>query len=156
MDPNVMTILSGAAKTVIETMAMTPCEAGQPYRKPDHSIFGAVTGVIGLAGSNANGSLVLSFEKTVVLHLTSQMLGEHYAEVTPEIVDAVGEMTNMICGQAKQQLADQGYKIEMATPLVLVGKEVVLRDRTDRDVFVVRFKTTVGDFVIETNLARTD
>jgi len=61
------------------------------------------------------------------------MLDEKFTEINDDIKDAVGEITNMISGDARKRLEAEGFKITAAIPTVISGKDHetkhVLRDR---------------------------
>ena len=50
-----------------------------------------------------------------LLNVTN-MLGEEIEEMNEEIKDAVGEITNMISGQARKKLDEQGMSLKAAIP----------------------------------------
>jgi chemotaxis protein CheX len=50
------------------------------------------------------------------------MFGEACKEMNDDIRDAVGEITNMICGAARRILAERGYHFQAAIPTVIDGK----------------------------------
>jgi chemotaxis protein CheX len=47
----------------------------------------------------------VSFTEASILPIVSNMFGEEIKEMNEEIKDAVGEITNMISGQASKRLA---------------------------------------------------
>jgi len=59
--------------------------------------------VIGLTGE-VNGTISCSFTEKSILAIVSNMFGEEMKELNEEIRDAVGEITNMISGQARREL----------------------------------------------------
>ena len=69
-----------------------------------------------------------------------------------EIVDAVGELTNMICGGAKAQLSKLNQKFDLATPTMITGKGVEIAYYTEAPIIVIPFETANGSFVVEANL----
>ncbi|MDZ4785529.1 MAG: chemotaxis protein CheX [bacterium] len=142
-----------SAKKVIETMCMTPVKAGKPDIKKDKMTFGVVTGVIGMAGTNVSGNMIISFDEPSILNMVNTMLGETFTTICPEIVDAVGELTNMISSGAKKDLAEAGLAIDMAVPIMLVGKGAELKQLSNEVCIQIPFETSAGKFVIETNLA---
>jgi len=71
-------------------------------------------------------------------------------------VNAVGELTNMICGGAKAQLAKLNHKFDLATPTMVVGKGVEISYYSNAPTIVIPFSTEHGDFVIEANLSQAD
>ena len=91
-----------ATINVLETMAFVTVSAGKPYLKKDNVAVGDVTGILGLTGV-ANGTISVTFEEKCILNVVSNMFGETMTELNHEIADAVGELTNMISGQARSQ-----------------------------------------------------
>ncbi|MCC6220868.1 MAG: chemotaxis protein CheX [Deltaproteobacteria bacterium] len=140
---------------VIQTMAMTPVTAGPPGLKPDNLSFGDVSGILGLAGQGVCGAMVVSFEERAILPICSRMLYTEFTSVNEEIADAVGEMTNIISGGAKTDLARLDIKLDMATPITVLGKNVQIRQLSKRPVIQIPFETAEGKFVVEVSLYRT-
>lgn len=70
---------------------------------------------MGLTGET-RGTISVSFTETSILAIVSNMLGEEIKEMNEEIKDAVGEITNMISGQARKKLDEQGMSLKAATP----------------------------------------
>ncbi len=81
-----------------------------------------ISGIIGLGG-NFSASVIVHFEKDSALLVTSKMLGIDYLDIDKDVIDAVGEMTNMIAGGIKTKLADKGLNIEQSLPIVVSGKD---------------------------------
>ncbi|MDA8164941.1 MAG: chemotaxis protein CheX [Desulfobacteraceae bacterium] len=143
-----------ATKNVLETMAQTPVTALKPRLKDNTTTYGEVTGIIGMVSQQVSGSMIVSFSKECILKIVANMLMEPPKDkIDEEIVDAVGELTNMICGGAKAQLAKMNLKFDLATPTMVVGKGVEITYYSDAPTLVIPFKTEGGDFVIEANLA---
>ena len=80
---------------------------------------------------------------------------EKFTAVTPDVIDAVGEITNMVSGGAKNSLAEAGYNFQMATPIMITGQGVEIIQFSKAPVLQVPFSTAEGKFVIEANLAPT-
>jgi chemotaxis protein CheX len=111
-----------AAITVLKTMAFTTPKPGKPFlKRKDDPSRGDVSGVIGLTGP-VRGSIAVSFTKEAILHVVSNMFGEACKEIDGEVQDAVGELSNMICGDARRALEEKGYQFEAAIPAVITGK----------------------------------
>ncbi len=143
-----------ATKNVIETMAQTPVQAQKPKLKDGATTYGEVTGIIGMASESVSGTMVVSFSEKCILKIVANMLMEEpKAKIDDEIVDAVGELTNMICGGAKAELAKLNHKFDLATPTMVVGKGVEISHYSDQPTILIPFKTDAGEFVIEANLS---
>ncbi|RLB20127.1 MAG: chemotaxis protein CheX, partial [Deltaproteobacteria bacterium] len=63
--------------------------------------------------------------------------------------DAVGEIANMISGQARQKLEVMGRILHGSIPSVIVGKNHQIRHITSHPVIAVPFETENGGFTIE-------
>lgn len=107
---------------VFQTMAFTELQPGPAYFRSKHDIArGDVTGIVGLTGQ-MNGSLAVSFSGPAILQVISNMFGEAAKEINEEVCDAVGELSNMISGDARRALEQHGYRFEAAIPTVIDGK----------------------------------
>ena len=142
-----------AATNVLETMAQTKVKALKPRLKDELVTYGEVTGIIGMASDKIEGTMVISFEKDCILKIVGNMLYEPpKSEIDDEIVDAVGELTNMICGGAKAELAKLNQKFDLATPTMVVGTGIAITVFSDAPTLIIPFDTDSGKFVIEANL----
>ena len=72
--------------------------------------------------------------------------------IDKEVIDAVGELTNMICGGVKTRLAKLDMKFDLALPTTIVGKGVQICYPKNTPVIVIPFMTESGEFVVEANL----
>ncbi|MBA4374184.1 MAG: chemotaxis protein CheX [Thermodesulfovibrio sp.] len=134
---------------VLATMANTEAIPGKPFLKSDKSAKGDVTGVIGLTGDKARGSLAITFTEPAVLHIISQMLGEEIKVVDGEVADGVGEITNMVTGGAKKILSEKGYIFSMAIPTTIIGKNHSISHQTNGRIVCIPFETAAGSFFVE-------
>lgn len=142
-----------STKNVLETMAQTEVTAKKPQLKEDTVSYGEVTGIIGMTSEEITGSMIVSFTEKCILQIVANMLMESPRDrIDDEIVDAVGELTNMICGGAKAQLAKLNHQFELATPTMVTGKGVEISYYSDAPTIVIPFETAAGNFVVEANL----
>jgi chemotaxis protein CheX len=141
-----------ATKNVIETMAATKVNPGKPEVKKGKTTWGAVTGIIGMASSNVKGCMLVSFDGKTILTITNRMLSENFTELNKDVIDCVGELTNMICGGAKQKLDELGISFDMATPVTISGHNIEIHQISEGPTITIPFETDAGRFVIEANL----
>ena len=99
-----------ATLNVLRTMAQIDAMPGKVSLKNSRRSIGDMTGIIGLAGKEVKGSFAISFSESCIRArgLHSNMLGEEINELSGDIMDAVGELTNMISGGAKAELDERG------------------------------------------------
>ncbi|OPY15050.1 MAG: CheY-P phosphatase CheX [Syntrophus sp. PtaB.Bin001] len=146
--------LDGAAE-VIKTMAFMDAVAGKPYLKKDDAARGDVSGIIGITG-DATGSLAISFSEPCIWGIVGSMLGETYEETTQEVLDAAGELTNMISGVARTNLEKMGLQVYAAIPSVVFGKDHTIRHILQSPSIVIPFSTSSGEFVVDVCIRTTD
>lgn len=137
-----------ATQNVLKTMAFTDTVAGKPYVKKNHIAGGDISGIIGVTG-DTQGSLSISFSAPAILSIVSKMFGEPATEINPEIEDAVGEITNMISGDARRELDEKGLSLKSATPSVVSGKDHSIKHMASGPTIAIPFSTQAGHFVVE-------
>jgi chemotaxis protein CheX len=111
-----------AVTNVLKTMAFTEPIVGKPaLKKKGEPSQGDITAIVGLTGA-VKGSFALSFSEAAILEVVSNMFGEQVKEVNSDVQDAVGEISNMVSGDARRALADLGYSFQSSIPTVISGK----------------------------------
>jgi chemotaxis protein CheX len=148
MDVSLVNPFINATVKVLETMASTKTDPGKPFLKKDKIARGDVTGIIGITGE-ANGTISVTFDEGSILGIVSKMFGEELKEMNADIADAVGELTNMISGQARQQLEKNGREFQAAIPTVVTGKDHQINHITSGPIVAIPFTTDGGKFTIE-------
>lgn len=138
-----------AILNVLRTMAMMEAKPGKPQLKKSDIANGDVTGLIGMAGEQARGTLAITFTEPVILEITNRMLGENLTAIDETVTDMVGEITNMVTGGAKKLLSEKGYRFDMAIPSVVAGKGHVIHHKSKAPIINVPFSSEAGEFFIE-------
>jgi chemotaxis protein CheX len=129
-----------------QTMLDCKVVRGQPALKESFSPKFEVSGVIGLSGK-AVGTVVLSFSKDVALQAASHMLMTEHDNLDADVVDAVGELTNMVAGAAKSQLEE--YQLSVSLPNVITGLDHEVRFPSDVTPICVPFSSKWGPLALE-------
>jgi len=137
-----------ATVKVLETMAFIQSKAGKVYLKKDSIARGDISGVIGITGEQ-NGTISVTFKKKCILKIVSNMLGEKIETINRDVQDAVGELTNMISGQARVGLEEMGKIFHAAIPTVITGENHTIISISSGPKFAIPFTTEDGDFTIE-------
>lgn len=136
---------SNGVISTLTTMTKLKPIAEAPITNSRSGPKGAVAGMIGMVSGKIVGNLTISFEKEAALKIINSMTEESYTEINDEVLDAIGELTNIIYGSAKTVLNQFGYAFEMAIPTVIEGynglinihngKALILPFRTDNHRF---------------------
>lgn len=112
---------------VVKTMASTDALPGKPFIESNFTMKGEIAGMVGMVAPPLKGTLLITFPKDGILHVCENMVGEKYPDINKDVSDAVGELTNMIYGQAKATLNQMGYNFEMAIPSVIRGDFIIAK-----------------------------
>ncbi len=137
-----------AAVDVLSTMAFIHPKVGKPFVKKNNTATGDVTGLVGLTGKQS-GSVSLSFTKDCAVAIVKNMLGDEIEDIISDVKDAVGEMTNMISGQARAGLAERGLVFQGSTPTVIMGDNHTIAHLAKSPIMAIPFTTEAGGFTIE-------
>ncbi|MBF0118154.1 MAG: chemotaxis protein CheX [Desulfobacterales bacterium] len=129
-------------------MAFVNPVPGKPYLKKDTKITGDVSSVVGLTGIK-NGAISISFEKACILKVVSNMFGEDMKELDASVSDAVGEIANMISGQARRDLEGMGFLLHGAIPTVFIGSNHEITHITDGPKIAIPFTVDNSKFTFE-------
>lgn len=148
MDVNLINPFIEATLHVLSSMAFTKATAGKPFLKNDNIASGDVTGIVGLIGE-ARGTISVSFTEECILSIVGSMFGEEIPRINEEVKDAVGEILNIVSGQARQKLETQGRMLKGAIPTVITGKNHSITHITRQPIVAVPFETASGRFTIE-------
>lgn len=148
MDINIAKPFIKATVDVLSTMAMITPKPGKPYAKKDTVARGDVTGIIGITGEK-NGTISVTFPKDCAIAIVKNMLGGEIEDVIQDVKDAVGEVTNMISGQARRGLSEMGYVFQAATPTVIMGNNHTISHVVSSPIMAVPFETEFGEFTVE-------
>ena len=131
-----------AASTVFKTMLNLQTSMEKPFVKNEKVTTGDVTGVIGLAGDRS-GSVCVSFSENGAMLVYKTLMGDDCKEVSPEVVDAIGELTNIIAGQARKELENAGVNLKASIPTIVVGKGAELHLLSDSPMVSLPFSFEV-------------
>lgn len=137
-----LTSLSNA----FSTMLGVEVERGQLHLKDGNHPVHEISGVIGLSG-NAVGMVVLSFSKNVALKAASAMLMTEATEINADVIDAVGELANMVAGAAKSKLEE--YQLSISLPSVITGRDHEVRFPSNVRAISIPYETPWGEMTLE-------
>lgn len=139
--------LHGTAEVLMK-MSSLMVTADKPYAKTIDVAPGDVSGIIGITG-DAVGSLAISFTEPCICSIVTGMLGELHMEINRDVIDAVGELTNMISGAARSRLEKEGMILYAAIPTVVFGKNHTVQHILRSPSIVIPFNTDGGNFYVD-------
>ncbi len=138
---------------VLRTMASVEATAGKPYLKKDRLANGDVSGIITFSG-DMTGSFALSFSSDCILKIASNMLKEEKIKIDHLTMDAAGELTNMISGDARKRLQGRGFIIKAGIPSILSGENHEISHVLGGPSIAIPFTTDFGALVADFNIQR--
>jgi chemotaxis protein CheX len=133
-----------AAQVVFKTMLGIDAIMGKPILKDVKSTSGDVTGIMGLVGDR-KGTIAISFREKGAMFVFKTLIGDECTAIGPEVVDAIGELTNIISGQARKEFEKAGINLKAAIPMVVVGHNVELNFITKIPIISLPFNFPAGN-----------
>ncbi len=121
----------------------------KPHLKEEKDNLEEVSGIIGLAGETV-GAIVISFSRESAIQAVSKMEKSPYRALSKDVIDGVGEMVNIIAGNAKKDLMD--FRIEISLPGVITGTEYGIHWPEGVPIVVVPFDSEIGKFAVYVSL----
>lgn len=142
-----------ATINTFQTMANIVPTREKVFLKGEGEEVYGVSGIIGLGGE-ATGAVVLNFPEAVAIAAVGRFVGEDFGEITSGVVDGVGELTNIIAGDAKNRLLQKGYKFEIGLPKIVTGRNYITAQNKAIPCIVISFTSELGRFCIEVSLKK--
>jgi len=109
-----------------------------------------ITVIIGVSGE-LEGNVLYGFGFGTSLALAGRMMGETIAEHNEVSLSAVGELANMITGNAATQLSSAGFSCDISPPIMIemVGSRIATVGGTQ---ILATFNSELGDLTIRISL----
>jgi chemotaxis protein CheX len=133
--------LPAILSSVAEALTMTGCEARcvgmsqVPIRDP-----GTVTGLIGVHG-RVSGFVSLNMAEGVARSAVGGLLQDRFDKITAQVIDGVGELTNIVAGGIKRCLRDSQWAFShMTVPSVIIGQQYQIAYARGLEYLVVTFE----------------
>ncbi|MDR1612571.1 MAG: chemotaxis protein CheX [Planctomycetota bacterium] len=145
-----------ATRNVFSSMCKVEIVRKSIFLKDDYKMLGDISGVMELSGA-AGGGVVVSLPAPLACLVVGNMLGEPPGvELTQDVRDAVGEIINMISGQAKASLVKTRYHFTISIPTVVTGPGHEIAHKTGTPNIVVLFEGGGHDFALQVCLSPND
>ena len=78
-----------------------------------------ISGVIGLSGE-ARGAVAIGMKSALAIKLTDMLTSTKHTSIDDEVVDAIGEIVNIIAGNAKKGL-EESFRLVISLPSIVKG-----------------------------------
>lgn len=100
--------------------------------------------MLGITG-DLQGSILFGFPKNMVLEMVKSMSGLEVNEINSFVSSALGEVANIISGNAMTILSQEGYRCDIVPPRVFVGEYKTFTVK-DEHPLLLTLKTDIGEF----------
>lgn len=110
-----------------------------------------VSAIIGLTGETS-GSIIISMPTKLACRIASNMLMEEVTELNKNVEDAIGEIGNIVVGDARRSLIQDGHQLSISIPTVVIGVGHKISRSGDVPCIAIPFSTEWGDFEVNVGL----
>jgi chemotaxis protein CheX len=142
-DPAILNATLGAvenALTMADSQARCVGIMSVPPADP-----GVITGIIGVHG-DVSGFITVNMAEKAAIATVNGLLQERFDSLGPQIVDGVGEITNIIAGGIKASLASTAWSFRHVTvPSVIIGQNYHIAYVRGLNYFAAMFEQTNSD-----------
>ena len=146
MDQTYIVPFVTSVQNVFEMMLQLPAEVVQPELKKPGRPTHDVTGIIAMSG-DVEGTICLSFPTATAERLVCLFTGMELPCDHEDFADAIGELVNMVSGNAKAQF--EGKHVTISCPSVVIGAEHQVYGRKDVICIQIPCETDAGGFTVE-------
>ena len=120
-------------------------EVGKPFimdKNQEHEWD--VSAIIGIAGET-KGAVVLSFPSELAHNLTSRLTGKPVPSPDEDVVDTIGEVVNIVAGNAKKGLEE--YRLMISLPSIVTGRNhKIVWPGKNAPIISIPFQSELGAF----------
>jgi len=139
-----------ATQDVFDRMLGLKIEKGKLELKEDLIAGKEANVLISIVGSLL-GAVVYSFPKATALEIVKIMSGMELDELDVFVTSALGEIGNIISGNAVSYLEKANYQCNIAPPQIILGENKSISMAAPKSL-LIPIKTTAGDFEISVAL----
>lgn len=123
---------------------------GKPYlfHRDEHQNWD-LSALIGIGG-DSRGVVAIMLTGNLAINLTNTLTGTQSTEITDDAVDAIGEVVNIIAGNAKKGL--EQYILTISLPSIICGSVHNISWPSNIPIIAVPCRTSHGEFVLAVGL----
>ena len=144
MDAEIINAFVSSTTNTFESMIGQSPKRLQPRIKDETSPVYDIIASLGVTGPYI-GIVSVNFSKTAACNAASAMIGEEHDDINESVMDAIGEIVNIIVGGAKAS----GLNYKLSLPNVYSGHELTHQFPPDVPAIVIPFKTEKSEFTDE-------
>lgn len=135
-----------SAKAVFTTMVGCDLEVGPIVQNSTYRAKHELSGIIGFTGK-VQATVVISLDKEVAFAVAEAFLGDKPNTINADVLDLVGELSNMIAGGAREKLNISG--VGLGLPTAISGKDHIVCFDQGIEITHVPFVTPWGNLTVD-------
>ena len=116
LENTLMLNLSNGVDETLRTMAQVSCVFERSFNAINWKASGDYSVYLEIKTSDVTGQIRFHFPYNALIGIWQAMTGEKTVPGEPDIIDVVGELSNVCYGIAKGRLNREGYSLGMALP----------------------------------------
>lgn len=125
------------------------CSNKVPFINTAPAKLEEISAIIGLAGETT-GAVVLSFDREPALAVAGKFADRTYSTLSNEAIDCIGELVNIVAGNAKKDLLE--FRIMISLPGVFIGQNARIKWPEGVPVITIPFVSELGNFSVNVSL----
>lgn len=142
--------LKESTESVFETMCGWELTSHEPIRGEGFSPRHDISGIISLGGE-LKATVVVSIGLDLIYSASESILGLRPSEVNADVIDLVGEIANMIGGNAKERLSMPN--VTLGLPTVVAGAGHYIAHNSHMEISMLPFDCPSGELSVELGIA---
>jgi chemotaxis protein CheX len=109
-------------ESVFRDFCRTEIKVGRVFfmTKDNRETDWGISGIIGLSGQ-ISGAVSISMTDQVAFEITKTLTGGEYTSFDDDVVDAIGEIINIIAGNIKKEF-EESFRTTISLPSIIMGK----------------------------------
>ena len=149
LDPLYVTAFIAATQNVFQTMLCQEVSFGKPVPGRLPHLDSDISGIIGMTG-DVVGTVVLSLPTESAAKIVESFVGSVIDPQSDDFADAIGELVNMISGNAKAKF--EGLDVRISCPSVVIGKGHSVQQPSDSVCISIPCDSSCGDFTVDVSI----
>ncbi|WP_313758649.1 chemotaxis protein CheX [Tissierella sp.] len=135
-----------ATQDVFRLMLDTDVERGNLQIVEDMVCSREANIILGVTG-DLKGTILFSFTKDMTLEMVKIMSGMEMDEIDNFVSSALGEVANIVGGNAVTNLTNHNYICDIAPPQIIIGEYKSI-SMANKKALLMPLKTPIGEFDI--------
>jgi len=135
----------------LEMMAQISATRDNLSLKQDLITTFDISSIVSLTGE-VEGSIIISMPEKLACKVASNLLMEECAALDDNVKDAIGEMGNIIVGDARRALSAMGKSVTISLPNIVLGQGHVIARKNNIPCIAIPFNTEFGPFEVNVGI----